>query len=632
MKEVKYLFRDESAAVCLLEDGGRQIASCCQIVTAERTLVRPDYLGEYAAIGTFAYKSKTFDTRTDTFEKMERLGMRPGRNYVAKIDSEMEFLITDRSLERLTKYLPCRTMADYSMLLDGLTSGVLLFIRVYETETIFPEWMLQNNSAWNICALHDADGEDTSVMVKDPVPIVPKNQFLYIKNQILNQFKIDGTYIAEYSNTEEDKENLRAIFADNADYSGVSARFRKAIAQYEATGYAISEDEEYDRAQLDYEEIFKNVLEVCPEMQPIIDYARTIQAARLHEYEYYLKDVHGDLKKSKNAVKRLFDMSLRSAIKVAYYKYRDNGMDLEDAFQEACIGILMAIEKHSDDIQVLFPSYVSVWMTQVIGRDMPNSVEPLRTPVHIRDEISTIKKNIEKQVGKIDYQTISQEKLTDIIANYGEVGGEEDKPSVYARTMTPIIHYDEYDLSDEEIDIKFSDNDDFEREMLDQIYENDSLAIVVRTCNEVCTKREKEVIYHRYFDINPKTLEDTGAIYGVTRERVRQIEAKAFRKMRNRVNSIKIFASSILNTKHVGVVPALSITSNTHSIISDFKLGKDRKTIISCPNGCRPVRQKYSSRFVRTDAWFSNELSCNKCPIYDKCPGKHQKNETKVSI
>lgn len=533
MREVKYLLRDDVAAVCLLEDGGRQIKNSCQIAMVGRTLIRPEYIGEYAAIGSFSYKNKFYKAKTDAFNKMKALGMHPGKNYVAVIDSEIEFLVTDKSLERLATYLPGRTMANYSMLLDGLSSAVLIFVRVFETKTCFPEEMLQNESALTICTLHNADGQSTSVMVENPVPVISKNQFLYMKNQILNQFKIDGTFIAGYSNTEEDKENLKTIFAVYANSNGRSNHVKNAVAQYEASGYAISDDKNYDMAQLDYDEIFNKVLEICPGMKPIINYAKDVQAARVHEYEYYLKDVHEEPEKSQKAVKRLFDMSLRSAIKLAYYKYRDDGMDLEDTFQESCIGIIMAIQKHNENVQGLFPSYLSMWMQQVIGRDMPEYMDTFYLPVHVREKLATIKKNIENHFGTVDYKTMTQEKIAELISEYGELDGNEDQPSIYARLMAPTIQIDAIELNDDKTEEIFTDHGDFEAGLIDDASMQNSICNIIKRCRNFLNNNQKKVIYYRYLDANIKTLEETGKICGLTRERIRQIESKALIILKN---------------------------------------------------------------------------------------------------
>lgn len=100
--------------------------------------------------------------------------------------------------------------------------------------------------------------------------------------------------------------------------------------------------EDFDMAQLDYESIYQEVLEISPGMKDVIDYVRNIQAARLGEYDYYLKDIHTDSPNKEFAENRLFDMSMRASVKSALYHYKKTGVDIEDTFQEACIGIIMA--------------------------------------------------------------------------------------------------------------------------------------------------------------------------------------------------------------------------------------------------------------------------------------------------
>ena len=73
--------------------------------------------------------------------------------------------------------------------------------------------------------------------------------------------------------------------------------------------------EDFDMAQLDYESIYQEVLEISPGMKDVIDYVRNIQAARLGEYDYYLKDIHTDSPNKEFAENRLFDMSMRASVK-----------------------------------------------------------------------------------------------------------------------------------------------------------------------------------------------------------------------------------------------------------------------------------------------------------------------------
>ena len=83
--------------------------------------------------------------------------------------------------------------------------------------------------------------------------------------------------------------------------------------------------------------------------------------------------------------------------------------------------------------------------------------------------------------------------------------------------------------------------------------------------------------------------------------------------------------------KGILLIPTSLTGKDTNPLYADFKLTEDGREIITCPNGCKPDRQQYSERYIRTDAWFSNEC-CDKCPFRANCPGKHQKKTTKVTI
>ena len=115
---------------------------------------------------------------------------------------------------------------------------------------------------------------------------------------------------------------------------------RYALCEDPATINMLEDSGHYfDMAQLDYNAIFNDAESVCPQMKPLIESFREIQAARLGEYDYLLKDVHARDSNAREASLRLFDMSVRSAVKNALHTCQHDNMNFEDAFQEACLGI-----------------------------------------------------------------------------------------------------------------------------------------------------------------------------------------------------------------------------------------------------------------------------------------------------
>ena len=259
-------------------------------------------------------------------------------------------------------------------------------------------------------------------------------------------------------------------------------------------------------------------------MKSIIEYAQSIQAARLGEYDYYLKDVHHHTTNEEAAFARLFNMSVRSAIKNALYYYKKNDIELEDAFQEACIGIIMAIKKHTDSVDGLFPSYSSMWMRQIMNRFLQKYDKNVHIPAHYHDYVKQVVEQLERKNGNIDFREFSFDELYSLLLN--ELGCEKKEAKQLSYILIPAESIEQIiDVSDKE--------DEFESPNIEEaIIEKSALSQVREAMNSLRT-REREILIDRFgFDERPVlSLETVGNAHGITKERVRQIENKALAKI-----------------------------------------------------------------------------------------------------
>lgn len=471
---------------------------------------------------------------------MEDHDINPEYNYVAVIESQVEFQVRSDVLKNISQYYaPAWNMRAYLDYFSDLPSGVIFFLRVFRIDTAADLSLMEKGSkgSFQVFRLYDSYENETSSEISGMTPVISDNRFQYLKDEIISDLKVDGVFIAEYSNTDKGKSDLQErLDAAKALYGEFHWGGSVKVQAWKENGYELGVDEDFDRAQLDYEAIFDEAEAACPAMKEMLEDIRNIQAARFGEYDYYLEMVHNGGPDAKDAALRIFDMTLRSCVKVALYAYKDNGMEFEDPFQEACIGAWTAIWKHSDSVEGLFPSYASMWMSQVMHRDLPYLHQTCYVPVHLADQINQYLNQIEKHTAHIDFNNLSGSELHDLLIKHINCPEEKTTQVLYILLTPESVEK----LQEEEDDSYFASDEDLESNVLSRIQSEELTEIALNGLSD----RERNVIEKRYglFDKVEHTLEEVGQDMSVTRERVRQIESKAKRKI-----AAKFYAKHIIS-------------------------------------------------------------------------------------
>ncbi len=281
-----------------------------------------------------------------------------------------------------------------------------------------------------------------------------------------------------------------------------------------------------DRSHLDYDRLLDKISIEYTVMSNIINEIKGIKPPQTREWQTLIASAQNS---NSYAKERIVQMYLRTVLHIAYNFATVYKCDIEEAFQNGVIGLLTAIEKFDLSSPDSFVWYFPLWCRQSMWRfgNIENTIYYF--PAHYKEKLYPMISLIEKY-------RMSEEERIDYLSSYldGEdlnsLESDKEDLSKMLISLMPAVEISEEILVENLMDCYLRDKGRLQ---------------VINELLETLDERERKIIILRYGmrDGISMTLEEVGTLFNVTRERIRQIETKALKKMRIRLNRLKIFSA-----------------------------------------------------------------------------------------
>jgi RNA polymerase primary sigma factor len=329
--------------------------------------------------------------------------------------------------------------------------------------------------------------------------------------------------LAIYPNAEENIEELDALYAKLMEEN---------IDVFEV-GDEVVETKEDPLENLKKQLDELTAKEAKSTADPVRMYLREIGKVALLSAEEEIKLAQAAEKGDKKAAQRLTNANLRLVVSIAK-KYVGRGLTLLDLIQEGNIGLMKAVEKYDWRRGFKFSTYATWWIRQAITRAIADQARTIRIPVHMVETINKFirtSRRLAQDLGRDPTPEEVADKMGIDVEKAREIVKISQEPT---SLETPVGEEEDSKLGDFiQDEVMMAPDDAASHELL-----KEQMAEVLDTL----APRERRVLILRFGleDGRQRTLEEVGKEFGVTRERIRQIEAKALRKLKHPTRSKKL--------------------------------------------------------------------------------------------
>lgn len=307
----------------------------------------------------------------------------------------------------------------------------------------------------------------------------------------------------------------------------------RGIIIYETAPMRKDVDRLEDYSRIDYEAIFEEIISSSPELEYVVELIRNLPPPQYGEISSLTMQTAAG---NTYARERLILIHLRVALKIALSMAKSHQYDIIDAVSAGFVGLVIAVDRFNPDGFSAFQSYASLWIQQNINRECNPIWMEYYFPVHYKEKmIPAYERYLNHLCGNCVPGSIC-ETLVSEIADSLEISFSEASAYLVVAIRQAENHLylsDYFEESDCEESLLWSreltQTDDL---LFEKVAASMARSALLNALDSL-TPREADVIRLRtgFDDNRPLTLEEVGAIYGVTRERIRQIEAKALRKL-----------------------------------------------------------------------------------------------------
>lgn len=291
------------------------------------------------------------------------------------------------------------------------------------------------------------------------------------------------------------------------------------------------EEEEADEATLNKNQYFDDVSDDSVRL-----YLREIGKIPLLNAEEELKLAYEVVAGSKKAKDKMAEANMRLVVSIAK-RYSGRGLDFLDLIQEGNTGLLRAVEKFDPDKGFKFSTYATWWIRQAITRAIADQARTIRIPVHMVETINKLLRTQRRMT-----QELNREPTIEELGK--ELEMEPEKVEYVIKIKQDIQSLDAgVGRDDDDADSVLQDFiEDEDGETPEQSATTQLLKEQVQSVLSTLSDREQKIVRMRFGLDNGKshTLEEVGQEFAVTRERIRQIEAKALAKLRKHKDSKKL--------------------------------------------------------------------------------------------